>query len=85
MQNTIFNHPLTLLKLFASVMYITMGGLVLLYPGAVMNLYNGITLPLTRALGALLIIYGSYRLYRAISDYKEIKASSDDVLDDETE
>lgn len=85
MRNTIFNHPLTLLKLFASVMYITMGGLVLLYPGAVMDLYNGITLPLTRALGALLIIYGTYRLYRAITDYKEIKASSVDEQEDETE
>ncbi|MFZ1635708.1 MAG: hypothetical protein WAT43_17610 [Chitinophagales bacterium] len=66
-------------------MYITMGGLVLLYPGAVMDLYSGITLPLTRALGALLIVYGIYRLYRAISDYKEIKTSSFDEQEDETE
>ncbi|MFI5173010.1 MAG: hypothetical protein ACHQFW_11500 [Chitinophagales bacterium] len=67
MQKNLFNQPVLLLKLVASVMYITMGIIILAVPG----LINGLGQTFSYALSAVLIIYGIFRLIRVLGEFKE--------------
>lgn len=80
MRNTIFNKPVLLLKLVASVMYITMGILIALWPGAFGTMLSGITPLLINIFCLLLIVYGFIRLYRVI---KELNSLNQPGSDDE--
>jgi len=78
MRNSIFRHPVLLLKLVASVMYVTMGILVLLVPDMLSNMLEGITPLLVNLFAALLIVYGFYRLYRVVTELSEINKPDND-------
>jgi hypothetical protein len=78
MRNTIFNQPVLLLKLVASVMYISMGLLVALWPQAFGDMLAGITPTLVKTFAALLIVYGIYRLYRVIQDLNSLNQQRSD-------
>lgn len=67
MRKNIFNQPVLLLKSVASVMYITMGIIVLAIPG----LISWLGPTLSYALGALLIVYGIFRLIRVVAEIRE--------------
>ena len=78
MRNSIFRNPVLLLKLVASVMYVTMGILVLLVPDMLSNMLKGITPLLVNLFAALLIVYGFYRLYRVVTELSEINKPDND-------
>ena len=73
MRNTIFSHPVILLKFVASVMYIVMGVLISLMPEAFGDLLSGITPLLVNAFTVLLIVYGVSRFIRTRNEYRDIK------------
>jgi nitric oxide reductase large subunit len=83
MQFNLFKHPIILLKLVASVMYIIMGVLCGLNPRLVMNFYDGLPINFVYALAALLCIYGAYRLYRVIYEIRELTQVEEDTKHEE--
>lgn len=78
MQNSIFRHPVLLLKLFASVMYITMGLLIGLMPEAFGSMLEGITPDLVYAFSGLLIVYGIFRCIRALREYRTYASQNEE-------
>ncbi len=68
MRFNIFKHPVLLLKSFASLMYIAMGLTLILIPDLIVALGK----TYSYALGVLLMIYGIFRIIRAIAEAKEI-------------
>lgn len=78
MQNSIFRHPVLMLKLFASVMYVTMGLLIGLMPDAFGSMLEGITPALVYTFSGLLIVYGVFRFVRVIREYREYVKNTED-------
>jgi len=78
MRNTLFGHPVILLKFFASVMYILMGVLIGSMPEAFGDMLSGIPSALVLAFSALLIIYGGSRFYRALKEYRATQSTNPD-------
>lgn len=74
MQFNILKHPIILLKSVAAIMYMVMGILILLNPELLQQLINGLTPTLTKALAALLIVYGIFRLNRIYNEIKLLKS-----------
>ena len=60
-----------MLKLFASVMYVTMGLLIGWMPEAFGSMLDGITPPLVYTFSGLLIVYGVFRFIRAIREFRD--------------
>lgn len=78
MQQSFFSHPVLVLKLIASIMYVTMGSLIAAMPQAFGDMLAGITPMLVNIFAGLLIVYGVYRFYRVIREYREITTEAND-------
>lgn len=58
-------------------MYVIMGVLIASMPDAFGNMLEGITPILINIFAALLIVYGIFRGYRAVREYREIRQEND--------
>ena len=73
MRFNILKYPVLLLKSFASVMYISIGLILIIIPELIVALGR----TYSYALGILLLIYGIFRIIRIISEAKEINRENE--------
>ncbi|MEZ5013276.1 MAG: hypothetical protein R2794_03220 [Chitinophagales bacterium] len=64
MQKNLFNDPAALLRSCIGVLYVAMGIALLVVPDLIEGLGKGFT----TALAVVLLVYGTFRIYRAIFD-----------------
>lgn len=68
MRFNILKHPVLLLKSFASVMYIAIGLILIIIPELIVALGR----TYSYALGIVLMVYGIFRIFRVVTEAKEI-------------